>query len=106
MGSTFPSNTEFVAAYRAAYNEDPDQLAAQGFTAIEILADAARRAHLTFSNLSGDRDRLRAAMETVNIDSPLGPFQFTSTHDVHQTVWIVQMDGQGGFTLLRQLAPA
>jgi hypothetical protein len=44
-------------------------------------------------------------METVSIDSPLGPFQFTSTHDVRQTVWIVQMDGQGGFTLLHQLAP-
>jgi branched-chain amino acid transport system substrate-binding protein len=105
MGSTFPSNTEFVAAYRAAHNEDPDQLAAQAFTAIEILADAARRAKLTFSNLSGDRDRLRAAMETVSIDSPLGPFQFTSTHDVRQTVWIVQMDGQGGLTLLHQIAP-
>ena len=45
-------------------------------------------------------------METVNIQTPLGPFQFTSHHDVKQTVWITRMDGQGGFTLVHQIAPA
>ena len=103
IGNTFPSNAEFVAAYRAEYNQDPDQFAAQGYTAVEVLADAARRAHLTFTDLAGDRDRLRAAMETVSIDSPLGPFVFTSTHDVKQTVWIVEMDGQGAFMLLHEI---
>jgi hypothetical protein len=42
---------------------------------------------------------MRAAMETVNIQSPLGPFQFTPSHDVKQTVWIIEMDGAGGFKL-------
>jgi nitrogen fixation protein FixH len=42
-------------------------------------------------------------METVSIDSPLGPFKFTANHDVKQTVWIIQMDGQGGFTLVHQI---
>jgi len=109
LGNTFPSNTDFVTAYKAKYaNPDgtpknPDQFAAQGYTAIKILADAARRANLTFSDLTGDRDRLRTAMETVNIQSPLGPFQFTSTHDVKQTVWIIKMDGRGGFTLVHEI---
>jgi len=109
LGNTFPSNTDFVTAYKAKYAnldgtpKNPDQFAAQGFTAIKILADAARRANLTFSDLTGDRDRLRTAMETVNIQSPLGPFQFTSTHDVKQTVWIIKMDGQGGFTLVHEV---
>jgi hypothetical protein len=39
-------------------------------------------------------------MESVNIQTPLGPFQFTSTHDVKQTIWIIQMDGSGGFNLV------
>ena len=109
LGNTFPSNTDFVTAYKAKYSnpdgtpKNPDQFAAQGFTAIKILADAARRANLTFSDLAGDRDKLRAAMETVNITSPLGPFQFTSTHDVKQTVWIIKMDGHGGFALVHEI---
>jgi len=103
IGNTFTSNAAFVSAYRAAYSKDPDQFAAQGYTGIKILADAAKRANLTFSDLAGDRDKLRAAMETVNIDTPLGPFQFTSDHDVKQTVWVIAMDGQGGFTLVHEI---
>ena len=103
LGNTFPSNAEFVAAYKAQYDKDPDQFAAQGYTAIKILADAAQRANLTFSNLATDRDKLRAAMESVSIQSPLGPFQFTSTHDVKQTVWIIAMNGAGGFTLVHEI---
>ena len=104
LGNTFPSNADFVTAFKAAYNHDPDQFAAQGYAGIKIIADAAQRANLTFSDIAGDRDKLRAAMETVNIQTPLGPFQFTSTHDVKQTVWIIKMDGQGGFTLVHQIA--
>src|SRR5712671_136501 len=103
IGNTFASNKEFVNAYKTAYSKDPDQFAAQGYTAIKILADAAKRANLTFSDLAGDRDKLRTAMESVNIQTPLGPFQFTSTHDVKQTVWVIAMDGAGGFTLVHEI---
>jgi len=102
-GNTFPSNADFVAAYKAEYNKDPDQFGAQGYAAIKILADSAGRANLTFSDLAGDRDKLRAAMETVNIETPLGPFQFTASHDVKQTVWVIAMDGNGGFTLVHEI---
>ena len=105
IGNTFVSNSEFVDAYRQKYGKDPDQFAAQGYTGIKIIADAASRAGLTFSDLPGDRDKLRAAMETVNIDTPLGPFQFTANHDVKQTVWIIQMDGSGGFSLVHEIKP-
>jgi branched-chain amino acid transport system substrate-binding protein len=104
LGNSFPSNADFVKAYQAAYSKDPDQFAAQGYTAIKILADAAKRANLTFTDLPGDRDKLRAAMETVNLpQTPLGPFQFTSNHDVKQTVWVIAMDGAGGFTLVHEI---
>jgi branched-chain amino acid transport system substrate-binding protein len=103
LGNTFASNAEFVSAYKAEYNKDPDQFAAQGYAAIKIIADAAKRANLTFSDLPGDRDKLRAAMETVNIQTPLGPFQFTASHDVKQTVWVIAMDGVGGFTLVHEI---
>ena len=103
LGNTFTSNAEFVSAYKAEYNKDPDQFAAQAYAAIKIIADSAKRANLTFSDLPGDRDKLRAAMETVNIQTPLGPFQFTASHDVKQTVWVIAMDGAGGFTLVHEI---
>jgi branched-chain amino acid transport system substrate-binding protein len=103
IGNTFPSNADFVTAYKAEYNKDPDQFAAQGYTAIKILADSAGRANLSFSDVAGDRNKLRDAMESVNIQTPLGPFAFTSSHDVKQTVWIIAMDGNGGFTLVHEI---
>src|SRR5467141_2559759 len=104
IGNSFPSNADFVAAFKAAYSKDPDQFAAQGYTAITVIADAAKRANLTFTDLAGDRDKLRATMETVNLpQTPLGPFQFTSDHDVKQTVWVIAMDGVGGFTLVHEI---
>ena len=106
INNTFPGNADFVKAFRAKYGSDPDQFAAQGYTGIKIYADAAKRANLTFSNVAGDRDKLRDALEKVNIDSPLGNFQFTSTHDVKQTVWIIAMDGNGGFTLVTSIKPS
>ncbi len=104
IGNTFPSNKDFVDSYKTEYSKDPDQFAAQGFTGVMILADAAKRANLTFTDMAGDRDKLRAAMESVNIQTPLGPFQFTSDHDVKQTVWVIQMDGAGGFTLVKEIS--
>ena len=106
IGNTFASNADFVNAYKAEYSKDPDQFSAQGYAGIKILADAAKRANLTFTDLAGDRTRLRAAMESVNIQTPLGPFQFTSAHDVKQTVWVIEMDGQGGFKLDHQINPS
>jgi branched-chain amino acid transport system substrate-binding protein len=105
INNTFASNAGFVQAYRTKYSSDPDQFAAQGYAAILILADAAKRANLTFSDTAGDRTKLRDAMESVNIDTPLGRFQFTSTHDVKQTIWVIQMDGNGGFTLVKSVTP-
>jgi len=106
INNTFASNSGFVQAYRAKNSADPDQFAAQGYAAILILADAAKRANLTFSDVAGDRTKLRDAMESVNIDTPLGRFQFTSNHDVKQTIWIIQMDGNGGFTLVKSVTPS
>ncbi|MGI8609772.1 MAG: ABC transporter substrate-binding protein [Candidatus Dormibacteria bacterium] len=103
--NTFSSNNEFVTSYRSKYGVDPDQFAAQGFTGILVMADAAKRAALTFGDVPGDRTRLQGALEKVSIDSPLGPFQFTADHDVKQTIWVIQMDGQGGFSLVTSVKP-
>jgi branched-chain amino acid transport system substrate-binding protein len=106
IGNTFPSNAAFVSAYKARFGADPDQFAAQAYTGVLILADAAKRAGLTFTDLAGDRSKIRAAMETTNIQTPLGPFSFTADHDVHQPIWIIAMDGAGGFNLVTEVQPS
>jgi branched-chain amino acid transport system substrate-binding protein len=105
LENTFSSNAGFVADYRARYGSDPDQFAAQAYAGVQILADSARRANLTFTDTNGDRSRLKKALADTNIDTPLGPFRFTADHDVVQTIWIVAMNGQGGFNLVTSVKP-
>ena len=105
LGTTTTVNTKFVAAYKAKYNANPDQFAAQAYTAVYLFAEAARHATLTFNDPAKDRDALKAALEKVSLDTPLGPFSFTSAHDVHQPIYVVAMDGAGGFTLVDTVQP-
>jgi len=106
IGNTFQSNAAFVKAFQDRFHADPDQFAAQAYTGVLILADAAKRAKLTFNNPDTDRQKIRDALESTNIQSPLGPFTFTSSHDVHQTIWVIAMDGKGGFTLVTSVPSA
>ncbi|HEX3947291.1 MAG TPA: ABC transporter substrate-binding protein [Acidimicrobiales bacterium] len=99
-GNAFPANTKFVADYENTYHEVPDQFAAQAYTGVQLLANAAAEAPLTFTNLAADRHRMLTALEGVSMQTPLGPFSFTTSHDVEQPIWIVAMNGQGGYTLI------
>ncbi|HTU14113.1 MAG TPA: ABC transporter substrate-binding protein [Solirubrobacterales bacterium] len=104
-GNDSEENQEFIADYKAKYNEEPDQFAAQAYTGVKLLAEAADDADLTFDDLTKDREAIRTALEGVTEDTPLGDFKFTSDHDVSQPIWIVQMNGKGGFDLVKELPP-
>ena len=105
IGVTSTVNTDFINAYKARYNANPDQFAAQAYTAVRLFAEAARKATLTFTDTAADRNALKAALQSVSLDTPLGPFSFTSQHDVHQPIYVVAMDGKGGFTLVETVQP-
>ena len=94
-------NADFIHAYKAAYDEDPDQFAAQAYTGVLLLAQAAEEAGLS----SGDLAAERKALAKVELETPLGPFRFTSDHDVSQPIWIVAMNGDGGYDLVEKVAP-
>jgi len=77
-----PRNQQFVQAYRARYGVDPDQLAAQAYTGVYILAEALRS-----SGTVSDPRAVRDALERVNgLDTPLGAFSFTDGHDANYAV--------------------
>jgi branched-chain amino acid transport system substrate-binding protein len=99
-GNAFPANTNFVKSYENAYHQTPDQFAAQAYTGVQLFATAAAQAQLGFTNVAADRQHFMTALEGVKIQTALGPFSFTPGHDVQQPIWIVQMNGQGGFSLI------
>ena len=95
LSNADPVNKDFVAAYKAKYNSDPDQFAAQAYSAMYILLDALKRTPNVTSVL---HDKLRDQIElTTGVKTPLGEFSFNSSHDVNQKVYVVQIKG-GLFT--------
>src|SRR5881296_2086563 len=89
--STDKANQDFIAAYKAKYNADPDQFAAQSYTAMLVLADALKR-----SGNPTDKAAVKKALEaTKDLPTPLGAFSFTADHDVKQPTFVMTAkDGQ------------
>ena len=87
----------FVTAYQQAYREPPDQFAAQAYSGLEILADAIGRGKLEVGDLAlgARRARLQASLGKAALMTPLGPFRFTTSHDVAQIVWVLDTTADG-----------
>ena len=102
-GNESEENQEFIQDYRTAYGEDPDQFAAQAYTGVQLLAEALDDVDLTYSDTEADRELLAGALPDVQEETPLGSFAFTADHDVNQPIWIVQMNGKGGFDLVEEI---
>jgi branched-chain amino acid transport system substrate-binding protein len=72
-------NQQFIQSYRARYGVDPDQLAAQAYSGVYILASAISDAATTT-----DPRAVRDALERVNeLDTPLGLFSFDGQRDAN-----------------------
>jgi ABC-type branched-chain amino acid transport systems, periplasmic component len=89
--STDKTNTDFISAYKTKFGADPDQFAAQSYTAMIVLADALKR-----SGNATDRAAVKKALEGVSsLATPLGAFSFTADHDVKQPTFVMTVkDGQ------------
>ncbi len=98
----FPANAAFVSAFTQRYGQPPDQFATQAYTGVQVVADALRRGHVVTSrgSIATQRTLLQRALPRVALLTPLGPFRFTSDHDVEQIVWILAMDGGGHHRLV------
>ena len=85
-----PENQAFVEAYRAEFGSDPDQFAAQAYTAAWVLGEAIKNAN------SSDPAAIRDALANIqNLATPLGAFSFDANRDpVHTPVVLIVKDGQ------------
>jgi branched-chain amino acid transport system substrate-binding protein len=93
--STNPMSQDFVKNYKAKYNGDADQFAAQAYAGVQILGDALKRANLS-GDPAKDRDALKGALaQTKNLDTVLGKFSFTAARDAdHPPVVQIIKDGK------------
>jgi len=89
--STDKTNTDFIAAYKQKFGNDPDQFAAQSYTAMLVLIDAMKR-----TSRMTDKGQVKQQLEAVKeLATPLGAFSFTSDHDVKQPTFVMTVkDGQ------------
>ena len=103
-----PANKAFIAAYKAKFNAEPDQFAAQAYDAMHIVASALGKIKLTGS-LDKDREALRTVLPAVKIDGATGKFAFRRApakdgkeagHDADQDA-IVNIAKGGKFVLLK-----
>ena len=91
--STDKTNTDFIAAYKQKYGNDPDQFAAQSYTAMLALIDAMKR-----TSRMTDKEQVKKQLEAVsNLATPLGAFSFTPEHDVKQPTFVMTVK-DGVFT--------
>lgn len=90
QASTNPKSQEFIKNYKAKFNSDPDQFAAQAYTGVYILAEAIKIAK------SGEREDIRKALATIkDLDTVLGKFSFTKDRDAdHPAVIQIVKDGR------------
>lgn len=82
--STTPQNVAFIKAYKAAYHAAPDQLAAQAYDAVNVIAAAAKLAHTT-SDRNALRDALTRLKNVPVVTGANGTFSFTSDRDAGET---------------------
>jgi branched-chain amino acid transport system substrate-binding protein len=92
LANPTPRNQQFIDSYRAKYNVDPDQIAAQAYAGVYIFAAALKDAPNT-----SDPRVVRDALERVrDLDTPLGRFNFNEAHDADYPP-IVQVVRHGRF---------
>jgi len=89
-----PKSQEFIKNFKAKYNQEPDQFAAQAYAGVYILAEAIKNAN------SIERPAVRDALARIkDLDTLLGKFSFNEKRDAVHPAVVQQIKG-GKFTVL------
>ena len=89
-------NKNFVEAFRQEYDSDPDQYAAQAYTAAWVLSEAIRAAG------SGEPAKIRDALAKIkDFPTPLGSFSFDENRDPQHEPFLLVVEN-GTFNLFSQ----
>jgi branched-chain amino acid transport system substrate-binding protein len=97
--STDPKVVEFVKAYRAKYNTDPDAMVALGYDSLKLLADAMKRAGTT-----GPAKVTEALAATRDFDGVTGKITLDAHRNPNKPAVILQVK-EGKFAYVETIAP-
>lgn len=82
-------NRNFVKAYKAKYNEEPNMFAEQGYVAARVIVEAL----LKVKGNTGDKEKFLEAIRKVQFEAPRGPFKFdTKTQNVIFNVYVRKVE--------------
>lgn len=96
VSNDISENTKFIQAYRAKYNSDPDQFAAQAYAGVYIMANAMKSA-----GANVDRRSLRDGLAGVKgLPTVLGTFAFKENRDADHPP-VVQIVRGGKFEVYK-----
>lgn len=91
-----PANQKFIQAYKAKYNADPDQFAAQAYSGVYIMAEAIKNA-----GPNVDRKSLRDSLAKIKgLATPLGSFSFQESRNADHPP-VIQVVKNGKFDVLK-----
>ena len=89
-----PENTEFLEAYEAKFDSQPDQFAAQAYTGLMLIDQAVR------ANCSGERDDIKDGLGGIqDVPTVLGELSINQDRDAEHEA-VVQVVQDGKFTVL------
>lgn len=93
QASSNPKSQAFLKNYKAKFNGNPDQFAAQAYAGVYIMAEAIKQAK------SGEREDIRKALAGIkDLDTVLGKFSFTKDRDADHPA-VIQIVKNGAFAV-------
>jgi branched-chain amino acid transport system substrate-binding protein len=90
VGKSDPASQKFVDAYKAKYNMEPDQFAAQAYDTLFIVAKAMNDAG------AAEPEKIKDALGKVKYTGVMGPFAFTANRDPAETSGVVVIEMHDG----------
>lgn len=90
VGKKDQVNQDFVKAFKAKYNDEPDQFAAQAYDTLHIVAKAIDAAG------APDSEKIRDALAKTTYSGVMGPFSFSAERDPADTSGVVVLVMKNG----------
>ncbi len=90
VGKKDAANQDFVKAFKAKYNDEPDQFAAQAYDTLHIVAKAIDAAG------APDSEKIRDALGKTTYSGVMGPFSFSAERDPADTSGVVVLVMKNG----------
>lgn len=89
-GVDYPPAKSFVQEWQKANNSYPGLYATSGYVEMQTILEALKKAG------DADKNKIKAALEGLSWDSPIGPIKFDANHQAHTFLFVTENEGGKG----------